>query len=206
MTQNTTEPFVAFHNKKATKRKYIDRLKSHATADEIIKGRYWEKGRGCAVGCTIHSGDHQQYETELGIPTHLAYLEDVIFERLPNGASKEWPVRFLSAVRVGADLSLVWPKFAVWLLIDPKDGVIRFANTDRTRECTKNVAALWQRVIDGESIESLKDEFAAAAAADAWRAAAATAADAAAWRAAATADADAWRAMSDKLIELLEAA
>src|SRR5581483_1084383 len=95
---------------------------------------------------------------------------------------KLWPTRFLKAIPVGADLSLVWPQFAVWLLIDEKHGVIRFAGErSDVRQAIERTAALWQRVIDGESVESLKVEFnaAAAAAADASARAAADAADAA---------------------------
>src|SRR3990172_9709817 len=96
----------AYHNSRAIKEKYLARVKAHAQADELIKGVYWENGKGCAVGCTIHSDQHKAYETELGIPVELAYLEDSIFERLPNGESKKWPDRFLSAIRVGADLTM----------------------------------------------------------------------------------------------------
>jgi hypothetical protein len=58
----------AFHNDNEIKQKYLKRVIAHQKADELIKGKYWEKGKGCAVGCTIHSGDHAKYETELGIP------------------------------------------------------------------------------------------------------------------------------------------
>lgn len=71
---------LAFHGDKAIKAKYLARVKAHAEADEIIHGTYWEKGKGCAVGCTIHSEKHSAYETELGMPIILARLEDRIFE------------------------------------------------------------------------------------------------------------------------------
>src|SRR5688572_29874601 len=120
----------AFHNDPKIKEKYLKRVKAHQAADEIIHGQYWEEGKGCAVGCTIHSNKHASYEKELGIPEVLARLEDRIFEGMSNGHSKEWPVKFLSVIRTGADLSLVWPKFAVWLLANKKDGVIKYAKTD----------------------------------------------------------------------------
>ena len=81
----------AFHNDEKIKKKYLSRLRAHQKADEIVKGFYWEMGKGCAVGCTIHSSDHGAYETELGIPRWLAKLEDRIFEGLPNGRAKKWP-------------------------------------------------------------------------------------------------------------------
>ena len=82
---------IAFHGDKSIKATYVKRVKEHEKADEIIKGRYWENGKGCAVGCTIHSSYHNSYETELGIPTVLAKLQDRIFE----GASNEWSKPFL---------------------------------------------------------------------------------------------------------------
>jgi len=100
---------LAFHNESKVKDKYVDRVNTHFLADEIIKGIYWENGKGCAVGCTIHGKYHKNYETELGIPRILAYLEDKIFESLPNDNAKAWPKQFLEAINVGSDLSTVWP-------------------------------------------------------------------------------------------------
>jgi hypothetical protein len=70
----------------------------------------------------------------------------------------------------------VWPKFAIWLLGDEKDGVIKYVETDEQKKIIIDIVELYKRVIAGESIESLKKEFAIAAAAAA--AAAATYADA----------------------------
>jgi hypothetical protein len=75
----------AFHNKPEIKEEYLQRIRTHKAADQIIHGSYWENGKGCAVGCTIHGNDHSRYETELGIPKNIAYLEDSIFEGLSNG-------------------------------------------------------------------------------------------------------------------------
>lgn len=36
-----------------TKQKYVDKMKAHAEADEIIKGTYWSGGKGCHVGCLV---------------------------------------------------------------------------------------------------------------------------------------------------------
>ena len=100
------------------KETYLNRVRAHRAADQIVKGQYWEGGKGCAVGCTIHGSEHSRYEDELGVPRILARLEDIIFERLPNAVAMEWPARFLEASPVGAELSMVSPRFAVWLLGD----------------------------------------------------------------------------------------
>ncbi len=80
-----TKTLLSYHGKTSIKRRYLKRVRAHAKTDELIKGTYWDNGKGCAVGCTVHSGDHKAYETELGIPAWLAHLEDVIFENLKNG-------------------------------------------------------------------------------------------------------------------------
>ena len=46
---------IAFKNTTVTKPVILKQLRAHAKADEIVKGLYWENGKGCAVGCTIHS-------------------------------------------------------------------------------------------------------------------------------------------------------
>lgn len=139
---------LSFHNDASIKQKYIDRVKLHFEADEIIKGVYWENGKGCAIGCTLYSGSHINYEIELGIPEILAYLEDIIFESLPNDLAKTWPLQFLAAINVGVDLSLIWPKFAYWLLVDPEHGVIKF----NRHQSIIDVATLFQRIIEGEKL------------------------------------------------------
>jgi len=153
--------FGAYHNDARIKNKYLKRVRDHAAKDDLVKGNYWENGKGCAVGCTIHSSDHSAYETELGIPEVLAWLEDRIFEELPNADAMLWPERFLSAIRPGADLSLVWPKFAVWLLVDETAGSIRHAKTPAARAAIEKVASLYTRMISGVKIE--RKEWAAAA-------------------------------------------
>jgi hypothetical protein len=163
----------AFHNDPKIKEFYLSRVKAHRAADEIVQGVYWEKGKGCAVGCSVHSNNHAAYETEMGIPRIIAGLEDRIFEGLEPSLAKNWPVDFLEAVNVGADLSLVWPKFAVWLLIDPNYGVSRF----NTSSDITDVAALYQLQIDGKP-PTLEEWRKARDAADAANAAAADAADA----------------------------
>ena len=113
---------LAFHGKPEIKEMYLARVRAHALAEEVAHGFYWENGKGCAVGCTIHSGTHKNYETELGIPIMLARLEDRLFEGMSNGKSKEFPERFLSAIPVGADLLLVGWKFLHWLLTEELTG------------------------------------------------------------------------------------
>jgi len=195
---------IAYHGSHTTKDAYLARVQAHRAADEIIKGKYWVGGKGCAVGCTIHGSDHAAYERELGIPRFLAWIEDAIFERLPNDVARAWPERFLSAIKPGADLSKVGPKFIVWMLGDAECGTLRLCNPAGA-EATRRVIALYQREVDGDRVTAdewkqakehvWKAQRDAAAAYDAAYAAAyAAAVDAAAAAAAVDAAADAYAA------------
>ncbi|MES2395631.1 MAG: hypothetical protein V4549_06495 [Bacteroidota bacterium] len=198
---------LSFHGKQEIKDKYVARVKAHAIADEIVKGQYWDNGKGCAVGCTIHDSNHGSYETELGIPRIIARLEDRIFEGLPNAEAKEFPLQFLSCIPVGVDLKNVWREFMVWLLVDEKTGVIRHAKTEQTKEAIIKVADMFKKSLTEEISQKELNEVRAiartsyaaadAAAADAYAAAYAAAADADAAYAAAAAAAAADAAYAD---------
>jgi hypothetical protein len=143
------QPIIAFHNKPEIKQFYLDRAKAHFEADEIVKGKYWEDGKGCAVGCLVHSSSHQKLAEEINIPVEMAYLIDRLFEGLPNGVSKSFPVRFLESINIGSDLSLVMDRYFLALLSDEKEGAILSAN-EIVRSSIKNVIDLFKRVISGD--------------------------------------------------------
>ena len=142
----------AFHGDEKIKEKYLARVKEHARLDNIIKGQYWQYGKGCAVGCTIQCDSHLAYEIELGIPSVIARLEDIIFEKMNNNKAKTFPVKFLSSINTGADLSLVWPKFVVWLLDDPIDGVGKYIT--EAKPAFNKVVDGYKRMIVGEDLSS----------------------------------------------------
>jgi len=213
----------AFHSDPALKAKYLDRVAAHEAADEIIHGRYWEHGKGCAVGCTIHGSEHADYETKLGIPQAIAQLEDTLFEGQRNGDAKTFPRRFLAAITPGADLSRVQWKFLHWLLTEElaarnhplvKDAVKACADVlvpltrgepvdaSAARSAASAESAAWSAESAARSAESAESAARSAESAEsAARSAARSAASAA--RSAASA---AYRRMADKLIELLAAA
>jgi hypothetical protein len=141
---------LAYHNDKTIKAKYLARVRLHAEADEIVQGQYWEGGKGCAVGCTIHGSDHGVYETELGIPREVAVIEDVIFEGLSNDKAKAWPERFLAAIKPGQDLSLIWPKFSLRILTDKKHGMATIAKDyPEALKIIRSATALFERHVAG---------------------------------------------------------
>ena len=110
---------TAYHNDPAVKLKYVGRIRAHLEADELVHGTYWRRGKGCAIGCTIHSADHDKYETELGMPEWFAHLEDRIFEGMSVAASRQFPLDLLSAIPVGfAKWDDLYHAFCIFLLRD----------------------------------------------------------------------------------------
>jgi len=222
----------AFHNKQDNKQKILTQLESHYKADEIIKGTYWEEGKGCAVGCTVHSDNHKCYETELGIPEWLARLEDYLFENLPNKKAKEFPLKFIQSIPVGFEnWTKIYHKLCVYLLTD----IIKTEKDEKVIHAVEDIVTLHAKAAKGE-IESNLSAARSAAWSAAWSAArsaaesaARSAAESAAWSAATSAarsaarsaaESAAWSAarsaarsaaesaavvkISDKLLELLE--
>jgi hypothetical protein len=177
---------LAYHSDPTRKRAILRQLRAHRKADEIVKGRYWEDGKGCAVGCTLHEpgGGHARYEPEFGIPEMLARLEDTIFEGMTNGQAKAWPISFMSAIAPGADLSRIGWQFLHWLLTDKvvNPGIDHPLVRDAVKQCADVLVPLTK----GERVNESAAESAASAAWSAWSAA--------------------YVLMSKKLIALLKAA
>ena len=203
---------IAYQGKEELKASLVEEMKLHREQDQIIKGTYGKTNgqfKGCAVGCSIHSlnvrmkkewntNEHGVYEIELGIPRALAYIEDRIFEGLPDGKAQDFAVNFLEAVRVGSDLRLVVPKFMVWLLADKDNGVISFAKKKQTKDAIEGVITLYKKLLDGKTVT--REEWSKARAA-AYAAYAADAAYAAAYAAAADAAAAAKKRHYEKMAE-----
>ena len=187
---------LAYHNDETIKVAIIAELRDHAANDRLVKRYFWKNGKGCAVGCTIKSGNHVEYETRFGIPQVLARLEDRIFEGLPNDVAMAWPVRFMSAIKPGYDLSLVGWKFQHWLLTDEK--VNPGINHPLVKDAVAGVASLIAKLANGEKVDAESAAMAerSAARSAAWSAASAASAESAesaarsaAWSAASAASA-----------------
>lgn len=145
----------------------VAEIRKHREQDQVVQGSYGEdstgKFRGCAVGCAIHSladingtflftDDHGIYERELGIPRILAELQDVIHEGLSDESFPTWPERFMEAVPTEKDLSLAFPKFALWFLTDEKYGILNYAIGTPRQEAVEEAAELFSAVVPGENI------------------------------------------------------
>jgi hypothetical protein len=166
---------IAFHGDPSLKAFVLAQLAAHRKADRLVKGVYWDGGRGCAVGCTLEAvrlrlgmetiehSSHALYEETLGIPVTLANLEDRIFERLPKGRSQQWPERFVSAIRPGADLEMVWPQLALWMLETELPRHLRGHN--EVLSSIKGVATLYREWLAGNKPDKARWRNAGVAAA-----------------------------------------
>jgi len=218
----------AFHNKPELKAQAIAEMQAHIAADQLVKGQYWEDGKGCFIGCAVkNKGEghwHDTFKDIYNIDKRLAELFDTLFEGVPNERAMRWPIEVYNAIQVGADVSKVADEFQYWLLTG-EDSPLAFSFNDDAWgvwNAIKGVAELYaQRLAGNEPTQSswtaagtTASAAASAAARSAARTAARTAARAAAWDAAGdAASAAAWAAagdaayvkMADKLLELLEA-
>jgi hypothetical protein len=68
-------------------------------------------------------GKHTEYPALFGIDARIAYLSDVIFERLPSPGYKDWTVKLFGSVQEGIDTSQVWYRFTYWMLADAEHRV-----------------------------------------------------------------------------------
>ena len=108
---------LAYHGDPGIKEEILIRLQWHRVHDEFVQGMYWceHEHKGCAVGCTIHSDNHMDYERLFGIPVALAHVEDHIFEIMSVEDSKGWPIAFMEVIQPGQDLSKVAWKLLLWM-------------------------------------------------------------------------------------------
>lgn len=132
-------------------------IEAHRQADELAKGAYVKtngKTTYCAVGCVLKDphGGHSRYETEFGIPAQLAYLEDPIFEALPDERALTWPGEFMAAIGVGADLAPVWSRFAAWMMTDPHWGIAATTKVEDVKAVCERVADAYLRIAAGQTI------------------------------------------------------
>jgi hypothetical protein len=198
--QKRGEPMLTYLNDPALKAALVAEITKHQVADQIVKGTYGRTNgvwRGCAIGCSLHSlnvlqgradlsqatGDHARYESELGLPLWLAYLEDHVFETLSETESQTWPRVFAEAIPVGVTIpDRLLAKILRWTLAAETVGVRHATDDVEIIAVIDRMVALFDREIAGDSptaAEWNEDAWAARAARAAWAAWAAWAARAA---------------------------
>ena len=206
--------------KEAIEHRAMDRLHQQYGYGSMQSG---ENFKGCDIGCTVFSlnrkfglkietNDHGGVASFLDVPVGLVLLFDRLFEQLPKDLAMTWQERHWLAIEPGSDQTHTVGKFLHWLLVDPNDGVIKFAKNDNVRKAIQAVADLFEKKMAGKLVTPEQWEVvrlaAAAYAASASSAAAYAYADAAdaAYAADAAARKKAFIRQAEKLLELMAAA
>ena|SRR5688572_6476793 len=89
-------------------------------------------------------------ERNRNTPKLIAFHGDPQIKELPHGKAQLWPEQFLDAITPGADLSLVGSQFLHWLLVDPVDGMSRFAKRPESKKAIETVGVLYARRVAGD--------------------------------------------------------
>jgi len=119
---------LSYHNDPKVKDFHVALAKKHLAQDQLVANTYgqfeWQKFKGCSVGCMAQDIKHDWSfapESELphtivaesaGWPMWLVYLNDDIFEGLPEGEREVFHVKLREAIPVGIDLEPLFWKLA----------------------------------------------------------------------------------------------
>jgi hypothetical protein len=173
--QHTTP---AFHGDTTVKQVAIERLGKHWRAGQVTP---WVKvsfadapGIRSVMGASVESGDEAEYVRQLGIPASLARLHETLLMQCghlvmpdtPNTPprfevpelAREYPLLWLQAIRVGADLRGVVPRFVAWLLhelLDPKV-LLPWSLDAATEAVTLQLSVLFDAFVAGQPVASVQ--------------------------------------------------
>lgn len=97
--------------------------------------------------------DRAEIAAALGLPATIAEVAEDVFDGLPPEEAPAFAVALAeataSAAARGADLSGVWPRFALTVLADPERGAVRLARTERAREALQSVVSCYLMTAGG---------------------------------------------------------
>ena len=103
---------------------------AHIAADKVTQGQYWEGGKGCFIGCLVHSSDAQSMADRFGLPLSSIRIAERIFESLPAEDAPAFFGEVVDAIdRDGRDLSCVHWAFLADALrhMPPQSGAVKDA-------------------------------------------------------------------------------
>lgn len=122
----------AFQNDQSVKERYLALVQAHAHIDEMAA-----------------------YGERIGIPRQIIYLQDHLAQKMSHAEA----LAILESIPVGADLSLVMPRFMMGVLDDSVHSSwshwLRFGESDK--KGIESVVMLYQRLINGGTVS--KDEW-----------------------------------------------
>lgn len=165
--------WCAFHDDAALKHAVIDQVAMHLDADEVGAAGALPpvsdeaKGTYSLIGAALHGGDLHDYEEKFGIPAHVAVTEEILHSLLDQpiderkgqprfafrGATRDYPLDWLSHIPLGADLWPVTSRFVAWLLHDLVDVPLPCGAvvSDAIKPAVRDLAALHARAATGHA-------------------------------------------------------
>lgn len=165
-TQSHKKSLLAFRSSYDLKHEVLRQIKLEIAQDRLL--HYYQFGdcpnytyRGCPTSTSIEALNlvaRSRFSTDgfdsfvrcFRIPLELTRLYQFFRDTPRDETGDDWVVSFLRAITPGADLSMVWLKFAHWLLVDPDYGMISKAKAERLKKGLSECAELYARWIAGE--------------------------------------------------------
>ncbi|MHB1952007.1 MAG: hypothetical protein ACYCQK_11120, partial [Acidiferrobacteraceae bacterium] len=91
---------IAWHGEPGLKAAALERLREHRRMDQIVQGIYYDRGRGCQLGCLTHQNEdtHEAAERLFGIEQSIGYWLEMVFERLPHEDCAQWVLDSAQAI------------------------------------------------------------------------------------------------------------
>lgn len=151
-----------FNGNTETKRRILQRAHEagiRATRGEDRKAIFWSRRSCCPAPyvCNKPNCDHSFYTAEIGVPVTIAYAEHSLFNELSDRSAGRWPTRFLNALSVeieGELLNKVWRDMALFVLADPKHGLLNVARTPEQTDAIVAIIELFEA--DGQDADAWK--------------------------------------------------
>lgn len=134
---------TTFFGEPTVKAALLARLEGHRIADEYVQGQYWEKGKGCFIGCAVHSDEVEQFEQTLGLSPYIARLGEYFFEAFDPAQAKRVPLEIIEAIPVGVDDTMVWPRLWQWIVNDSQYGLLHYNFPNHIQVVIRGVQALY---------------------------------------------------------------
>lgn len=162
--------YRAFYGDATLRDAVVERVKKRILADQIVTGLapvYDEAASVCSLmGAAVQSDDMERYEGTLSIPAHVARLEEVVHGFLSQEITDaegnksyvlreptlNYPLDWLKAIPLGADLQLVTPEFIRWFLLDIADAPQPYGVVvnDAAKTSAREIASLYAQAARGE--------------------------------------------------------
>jgi hypothetical protein len=166
----------AFNGDVAAKQAAIDCLTRHWINGRALPAmplRFSETNGLCSVmGSTIESNDEAAYVRRLGIPAESARLHEILLMhcgrmRPPTGPDTlprfevapfacDYPLQWLQAIRPGADLAGLAPRFVAWLLHDLQCDPAAWPLDAVTRALGQELSVLFDAFVAGKPMPVMR--------------------------------------------------